>query len=297
MKRRKFVRDSTLCAFGLATIGNITWDGRQFIGNNPTTTDILGPFYRPGSPFRSDLVPPGSTGQILMVSGTIHDAVSNKPLAGALIESWQCDEYMNYDNVSDAYLYRGTQKTGKDGKYQFRTIVPIAYKDGDDWRPAHIHFRVSSASHQDLITQVYFKNDPHLAGDDAARHPQSASRILEISRKQDGPAVVRFDIGMSRNLNASDEVYKKLSGIYDTGKGMVEFYRQDDLLMLKVNGQIMEGLIYKGNNTFSGGLGFNSAVFEIEQNKGVSVTLTMWDAPGNSKYKKEYKGKKVLSYA
>ena len=80
-------------------------------------------------------------------------------MANALIESWQCDEDEHYDNVSDEYLYRGALRTGKDGKYSFKTIVPVPYKDGEGWRPSHIHFRISSNDHQDLITQIYFEGD------------------------------------------------------------------------------------------------------------------------------------------
>ena len=49
MKRRTFVKNSTLTAFSIATIGSIHWNGKSFVGDNTTTTDILGPFYRPGA--------------------------------------------------------------------------------------------------------------------------------------------------------------------------------------------------------------------------------------------------------
>ncbi len=47
---------------------------------------------------------------------------------------------------------------------------------------------------------------------------------------------------------------------------MAEFTREDDLLILKLNGQIMEGLAYKGNNSFEGGIGFNKVKFELIAN-------------------------------
>src|SRR5205823_2830906 len=107
------------------------------------------------------------------------------------IESWQCDEHEHYDNTSEDFLYRGSFRTGKDGKYAFKTIVAVPYKDGDDWRPAHIHFRVSSAEYQDLVTQIYFKGDPHIPEDPASAAPQSASRILETRKNASNEAMVK----------------------------------------------------------------------------------------------------------
>jgi hypothetical protein len=204
---------------------------------------------------------------------------------------------MIYDNASDDYLYRGQQKSDGGGKYNFKTIIPVPYQDGAEWRPAHIHLRVSSPEHQDLITQIYFKGDPHIEKDDAAKHADSASRILDITKKSNGEFEVKFDIAMSEQLKADDSVYKKVSGLYKTDKGMLEFYKEDDTLMLKMNGQIMEGLRYKGNNTFAGGLDTNSAIFEIMPDKTVKVTLTLWNFAGNDKYKEVHEGVKTLKYS
>ena len=43
----------------------------------------------------------------------------------------------------------------------------------------------------------------------------------------------------------------------------MEFYKKDDLLFMKWNSQIWEGLSYKGNNSFSGGAD-NSAVVKFQ---------------------------------
>ena len=73
------------------------------------------------------------------LEGIIFKEDGKTPLSNVLIEAWQCDEHEHYDNVSDDYLFRGAVKTGRDGRYAFKTIVPVPYKDGDAWRPAHIH--------------------------------------------------------------------------------------------------------------------------------------------------------------
>ena len=72
MQRRTFVITSALSAFSIAAFGALHWNGKNFEGDNITTTDIPGPYYRHGSPMRSNLIPPGSTGQVLHLKGIIH---------------------------------------------------------------------------------------------------------------------------------------------------------------------------------------------------------------------------------
>jgi len=297
MKRRTFVKNSALTAFGMATFGSISWNGKSFEGDSETTSDILGPFYRPGSPMRSNLIPTGSTGEVMHLSGTIFKKDGKTPLSNVLIEAWQCDEHEHYDNASDDYLFRGTVKTGRDGKYAFKTIVPVPYKDGDAWRPAHIHMRISSSDHQDLITQIYFKGDPHIEEDAAAKSPQSVNRILEIKKNSSNENVVTFDVVMGKTFQLNDAGYKKITGLYKLQNGMAEFIREDDLLFLKINGQFTEGLRYKGNNSFEGGNGFNKAKFEIMPNGEVMTKITMWDHwTEDQKYLKLYEGIKAFKY-
>lgn len=297
MKRRTFVKNSTLTAFSFATFGAIHWNGKIFEGDNITTSDILGPYYRPGSPMRSNLIPSASTGESMYLSGTIFQKDGKTPLSNVLIESWQCDEHEHYDNTSDDYLFRGTVKTGKDGKYAFKTIVPVPYKDGEGWRPAHIHMRISSSNHQDLITQIYFKGDPHIEKDTAAASPQSVNRILEIKKDSSNKNVVKFDVVMGKSFPLNDAGYKKITGLYQLKNGMAEFTREDDLLFLKLNGQFMEGLIYKGNNSFEGGIGFNKVKFELMANGDVKTKITLWDSwSEDQKYLELHEGIKVLKY-
>ena len=297
MKRRTFVKNSTLTAFGIATFGAINWNGKSFEGDSETTSDILGPFYRPGSPMRSNLIPTGSPGDVMHLSGTIFKKDGKTPLSNVLIEAWQCDEHEHYDNVSDDYFFRGAAKTGKDGKYAFKTIVPVPYKDGDAWRPAHIHMRISSSDHQDLITQIYFKGDAHIEEDAAAKSPQSINRILEIKKNSFNENFVKFDVVMGRTFQLNEAGYKKITGLYKLKKGMAEFTREDDLLFFKLNGQFMEGLVYKGNNSFEGGIGFNKVKFEIMTNGEVLTKITLWDNwSEDQKYLELHEGVKVLKY-
>ena len=297
MKRRKFIKSSTLTAFSISAFGAIHWNGKSFAGDTVTTTDILGPFYRPGSPMRSNLIPAGSTAEEMHLGGTIFQKDGKTPMSNTLIEAWQCDENEIYDNTSDDYLFRGAVKTDGYGKYSFKTIVPVPYKDGDDWRPAHIHLRISSADHQDLITQIYFKGDPHIIEDTAAASPESVSRILDIKKNSARENEVKFDVVMGKSFPLDDAGYNKITGLYKLNNGMAEFNRQDDLLFLKLNGQIMEGLVYKGDNSFEGGIGFNKVKFELLTNGDVKTLITMWDSwSEDDRFLEEYQGIKVLKY-
>jgi protocatechuate 3,4-dioxygenase beta subunit len=273
IKRRTFLKSGTLTAFSVAAFGSIHWNGTRYVAGSPTTTDILGPFYRPGSPMRTNLVPAGSKGTHMTLTGTVFHEHGSAPLSGVTIEAWQCDENEYYDNTSDDYLFRGATKTDHQGNYHFNTIVPVPYKaTPTSWRPAHIHLLISSPLYQDLITQIYFKGDQHLADDSSSASPTAVNRILEIS-EQNGQKVVQFDIVMKKHIPLDDAVYTKICGLYQLDQGMVEFYRQDDLLMIKRNGQISEGMVYVGNNTFEGAMSRLKVKFELQQGGAVKSII------------------------
>ncbi|MCK5469932.1 MAG: catechol 1,2-dioxygenase [Cyclobacteriaceae bacterium] len=298
MDRRNFIKSSSLLAFSVSAFGSISWNGKNYAGDTATTTDILGPFYRPGSPIRSTIIASGSKGDVLHLSGTIHQKDGKNPLSNALIEIWQCDENEHYDNTSDEYRFRGALKTGKDGKYHFKTIVPVPYKASESmWRPAHIHIRVSSSDHQDLISQIYFKGDPHLSKDTSSASPHSAHRILEINKNQNNEHEVNFDIVMRDTFPLDPAMFDKITGLYQTEMGNVEFIQNDDLLYLKLNGQLMEGLAYKGNNTFEGGLGYIKTRFELLPDGGSKAVISVADYDnGNLSSVKTYGGERFLKY-
>ena len=72
MQRRRFLRDTALGAIAVSASGFISFDGTRYVGDCETTTDILGPFYRPGSPVRTNLLVAGDAGTKIMLSGKIN---------------------------------------------------------------------------------------------------------------------------------------------------------------------------------------------------------------------------------
>ncbi len=276
MQRRKFIRESSFIAVGVGVFGSISFAKGQFIGDSPTTTDILGPFYRPNAPLKPNINPPGYSGKILHLSGTVYKEDGTTPYKDALVEIWQADETKGYDNTSDDFVYRGSQKAGKDGKYHFITAPPVPYAVGEalqTYRPAHIHMRVSGDGLQDLITQIYFKGDKYLEHDLYSSSKFAVNRILNVTQKNPKESTVEFNVVMSKEFKISSEAMAQIVGVYAMeDKSLVEFYSVGDGIFVKVNGQIIEGLSYTNNNTFLGG-GNLKAKFEIQSGGAVKVII------------------------
>ena len=294
MHRRSFVKNSSLTVLSVSVFGGLNWNGKSFEGNTPTTTDILGPFYRPGAPLRTNLILPNSKGTPVVLRGTIFKEDGKTPINNALVEIWHCDENEIYDNASDEYKYRGGQKTKRDGKYAFTSILPVPYKadpkDESSWRPAHIHLRVSVPNQQDLITQIYFKGGKYVETDKWASFPKAVNRILNISENKSGESEVVFNVIMGKAIPLDEKVYDKVTGLFDVGdNNFIEFIKNDDLLFMKQNGQLRASLKYLGNNSFEGGIGYPIAIFELQKDGPVKVVVQ------RTADKKLY-GTKVLKY-
>jgi len=58
---------------------------------------------------------------------------------------------------------------------------------------------------------------------------------------------------------------------------MAEFYQMGDELFVKMNGQIAEAMVYKGNNSFEGGLGQAKVQFELLPENAVKVKASYRD--------------------
>lgn len=293
MQRRTFIKNSTLTVISVSAFGVLNWNGKNFEGDTPTTTDILGPFYRPGAPMRTNLRLVNSNGTPIVLKGYIFKEDGKTPINNALVEIWHCDENEVYDNTSDEYKYRGGQKTKTDGKYEFKSILPVPYKadpkDEKSWRPAHIHMRVSVTNQQDLITQIYFKGGKYLETDKWASAPQAVNRILNISKNKSGDNEIVFNVVMSKEIPLDKKVYDRVTGLFDIGNdNVIEFIKNDDLLFMKWNGQLSADLKYIGNNTFEGGIGFPKATFELLKDGGTKVVVVTET--------KTYNGTKYLKY-
>jgi len=157
-------------------------------------------------------------GQRINVSGRLL-GTDGRPLAGHLVEVWQCNAAGRYAHQADQhpapldphFLGAGRCLTNADGLYRFVTIRPGAYpwrNHVNAWRPAHIHFSVFGRSFAErLVTQMYFPGDPLLEFDpifQSVRDPAGRSRLISSfdwdTTEEERALGYRFDIVVGRHL-------------------------------------------------------------------------------------------------
>ena len=71
----------------------------------PTTTDIMGPFFSEGAPQTNTIVPSSYQGDRLFLSGSVSATDCETPIANAVIDFWQADNQGAYDN--EGFIFRG----------------------------------------------------------------------------------------------------------------------------------------------------------------------------------------------
>jgi protocatechuate 3,4-dioxygenase, beta subunit len=178
-----------------------------------TPDQILGPFYplnrtadettdlakSPGRPGRAD-------GELLKVEGQVL-TLTGRPVAGARVEIWQANSLGKYRHPSDTtpvpidpnFNGFAVLKTDQQGRYEFRTIKPGAYRiPHGDMRPPHIHFMVDFGADR-LVTQLYFAGEPENATDrwlQAAPQPELLIVSLEdcAAGSSSASKLAKFDI-------------------------------------------------------------------------------------------------------
>lgn len=197
LDRRRFLRAGSMFGLGslilprtlLATPGTQAAAG----GCDPTTDDILGPYYLPGSPNTAQVASPDEPGTRLFISGAVLSNDCLTPVSNAKIEVWQANDAAVYD-TSQSFNLRATMFTDANGLYAFESIMPGAYLNGAQYRPRHIHFRVNKVGFPELITQLYFEGDPYIAADPWASQPAAAMRIIPLTEIDPTALEGQFDI-------------------------------------------------------------------------------------------------------
>ena len=156
-------------------------------GNNgatETSQNLLGPFWRPGSPETANggsIVRSSTPGAVVFVKVWLRDA-AGIPVAGAKVDIWHSSTegfYENQDPGQADMNLRGTFTADADGLVHFRTIKPEGYPipvDGPvgellrlqgrhNMRPAHLHVLACRDGFKTLISQIYSSDDPYIDDD------------------------------------------------------------------------------------------------------------------------------------
>jgi protocatechuate 3,4-dioxygenase beta subunit len=106
-----------------------------------TPFDVLGPYYKSGSPRRETIASGG-----LLLTGILRSWPTCSPIPNAQIELWEADENGTYPDTHRGYIL-----TDDKGRYRVDIAPPGRYEQ----RPEHIHIRIQAAKHLTLVTQLY----------------------------------------------------------------------------------------------------------------------------------------------
>jgi len=153
-------------------------------GSTPRT--IEGPLYVAGAPesvgfARLDDGSESEHAEPLLMQGVVYGA-DGRPVPGARVEVWHANLLGNYsffDRTQSDFNLRRTIIADEDGRYAFRSIIPVGYgcpPDGTTQhllnllgrhgqRPAHVHFFISAPGHRKLTTQINIDGDEYLWDD------------------------------------------------------------------------------------------------------------------------------------
>jgi protocatechuate 3,4-dioxygenase beta subunit len=150
-------------------------------GDEVTLAQTEGPFFKPSSPERIELLEAGMAGQPIELVGFVLSR-DCKPIAGALLDFWQADAEGEYDN--SGFRLRGHQFTDADGRFRLRSIVPGSYVG----RTRHFHVKVQPRGGRVLTTQLYFPGEAKNRSDGLFR-----KELLIRTAKNEGWLAGRFD--------------------------------------------------------------------------------------------------------
>lgn len=131
--------------------------------DQPTTSAILGPFWRKDAPMRqmgeTIVLKEMPSGDYTKMHGMVVDFRTGEPVADAILDVWLTAPngmYEQQDPDQPEHNLRGRFKTKADGRYEFYSLRPTSYPIPEDgptgkllklldrhpWRPAHTHFIV-----------------------------------------------------------------------------------------------------------------------------------------------------------
>ncbi len=203
--RRQFLKNTALAGIGLGAIqtSSSAIENESNIQNldcEITTLDFygVGPFYTENPPLVTDgkIAKSDETGQRIRISGRVTNLDCTEILAGTIIDVWHANDAGEYDN--NGYNLRGKVIANANGFYMFETILPGKYLNGSQYRPSHIHFKITPPGYPTLTTQLYFEGDTSIPDDAAASitsgQYDATNRIIPLDDVTDGFKEGTWDI-------------------------------------------------------------------------------------------------------
>lgn len=180
-------------------------------GDHGTESTVLGPFHMTESPRRAlgDSISEVGLDRPVVVTGVVVD-LEGRPVPGASVDVWQCDEDGYYDvqrpDVQPPGNGRGMFRADDDGGFWFRTVVPSHYPIPTDgpvgrileaserhpYRPAHVHLIVDAAGFEPLTTHLFVADSPYLDSD--AVFAVKPSLVRDFAVVDDPAAAERYGV-------------------------------------------------------------------------------------------------------
>ena len=210
--RRQFLKNTSLMALTALTLPNMVKAelnsksvSQPPVSCDPTTLDYYGqgPFYSTNAPtiLNNHLALANEPGTRLTISGWVHNLDCTEYIAGAILDIWHADDAGTYDNTG--FNLRGKTTSNNQGFYLFETIYPGKYLNGNSYRPAHIHFKITPPGYPLLTTQLYFQGDSDIPSDAAASISSgtfdSSNRIVPVTTNSLGQKEATWDIVIDGN--------------------------------------------------------------------------------------------------
>jgi hydroxyquinol 1,2-dioxygenase len=218
-ERQEFILLSDVLGWS-ALVDMINTRGGATEGSN------LGPFYLDNAPRKAlgaDLAG-DRQGALVLVHGQIRH-ILGKPLAGAIVDTWQADGSGTYpiqeqERGQDKYDLRGIFETDGEGRYYYTTVLPKPYTVPDDgpvgellragarhnWRAAHLHFMLRAKGMRTNVTEVFFENTEYIDNDAvfgvrksliAKVEPFKAEKAGNLALERKPDAMLKFDFVMA----------------------------------------------------------------------------------------------------
>lgn len=171
-----------------------------------STSQTVGPFFHLGLTLLnlSNLAGPHVSGERITLEGIVLDGARN-PIPDALVEIWQANAYGKYAHEADSqnkpiepgFHGYGRVATSPDGSFRFHTIRP-GQVPGPDCTLQAPHIEVCVFMRgllKQLVTRVYFEEDPANANDFVLNLVEPTRRATLMARKvEEGGSVYRWNI-------------------------------------------------------------------------------------------------------
>jgi protocatechuate 3,4-dioxygenase beta subunit len=165
-----------------------------------TPREIEGPYFRLGTPERSNLLEPGDKPELVLTGRVLNQ--KGTPITGAVVNLWSSDAVGNYDMLG--YKYHGYQVCDAQGRYEFTTIIPGCYEPRE---AKHLHVKVQGIS-SPVTTQLYIEGEPGNEED----HYYSSDLLVRTTTDANGTKHGTFDFVIKQVTEKENVTPESLAG-------------------------------------------------------------------------------------